>query len=164
MEFEEGIDFDLIGEEFEWWGDGVLGEDEWFDVDELESVLLGEEEYVDVEVIRGSPPAANVDELASLLLGEGEYVDGDVIRGRPPAARSVVEILDVVSVPDDVACAVCKNDILLGEEGKQLPCFHLFHGECILPWLQIRNTCPLCRYELPTDDAIYEQRRRNQKG
>uniref|UniRef100_A0A803N383 RING-type E3 ubiquitin transferase n=1 Tax=Chenopodium quinoa TaxID=63459 RepID=A0A803N383_CHEQI len=84
---------------------------------------------------------------------------------RPPASKAVVEKLpSVTTTKEDVLnekalCAVCKDQIEVGEEGKQLPCSHRYHGDCILPWLGIRNTCPLCRYELPTDDPDYEQRR-----
>lgn len=84
---------------------------------------------------------------------------------RPPASKVVVEKLpSVITTKEDVVnekalCAVCKDQIEIGEDGKQLPCLHRYHGDCILPWLGIRNTCPLCRYELPTDDPDYEQRR-----
>lgn len=37
-----------------------------------------------------------------------------------------------------------------------LPCRHSFHSECIIPWLNRTNTCPLCRFELKTDDPNYE--------
>ncbi|KAI9173705.1 hypothetical protein LWI28_009302 [Acer negundo] len=85
--------------------------------------------------------------------------------GRPPASKSVVENLpEVALTQEDVEsnnalCAVCKDEISIGEKAKQLPCAHRYHGDCILPWLGIRNTCPVCRYELPTDDAGYERRR-----
>lgn len=63
-----------------------------------------------------------------------------------------------------IACAVCKDEVSVGEKVTRLPCCHLYHRECILPWLEIRNTCPVCRYELPTDDADYEKRRRERGG
>ena len=64
---------------------------------------------------------------------------------------------------NDVVCAVCKDEISLGVEVTRLPCSHHYHQDCIMPWLSIRKTCPLCRFELPTDDVDYE-RRKNRNG
>ncbi|KAE9609665.1 hypothetical protein Lal_00006429 [Lupinus albus] len=84
---------------------------------------------------------------------------------RPPASVSVVRYLPSVAVTkedvdnNNALCAVCKEDFAEGDQAKQLPCSHRYHGDCIVPWLAIRNTCPVCRFEFPTDDADYERRR-----
>ncbi|KAK6925173.1 Zinc finger, RING-type [Dillenia turbinata] len=96
--------------------------------------------------------------------------DGSSVISRPPASKFVVESLPcVVLTQEDVEtsnalCAVCKDEINIGEQAKQLPCSHRYHGDCIFPWLGIRNTCPVCRYELPTDDAEYERKRIQRTG
>ncbi|CAJ2664694.1 uncharacterized protein LOC123884896 [Trifolium pratense] len=95
-----------------------------------------------------------------------QFTDNDnPLTGRPPASVSVVQNLpNEVVTKDDVEnnnalCAVCKDEFSVGEEVKLLPCSHRYHGDCIVPWLGIRNTCPVCRYEFPTDDADYERRK-----
>lgn len=84
--------------------------------------------------------------------------------GTPPASKSAVQALPTIKVDEamlksDLAqCAVCKDDFELGTVVKQMPCKHVYHDDCILPWLELHNSCPVCRYELPTDDADYESR------
>ncbi|XXG86746.1 hypothetical protein AAC387_Pa11g1578 [Persea americana] len=84
--------------------------------------------------------------------------------GTPPAAKSAIESLPSVKVSekllvsDSAQCAVCMDLFELGAEGKEMPCKHIFHPDCILPWLDLHNSCPVCRYELPTDDPDYERR------
>ncbi|KAJ7970179.1 E3 ubiquitin-protein ligase RING1 [Quillaja saponaria] len=86
--------------------------------------------------------------------------------GAPPASKSAVEGLPVIRISEELLasdssqCAVCKDTFELGEEAKQIPCKHIYHSDCILPWLELHNSCPVCRYELPTDDPDYEQRAR----
>lgn len=88
-------------------------------------------------------------------------------RGAPPASVSCVNSLPRVVINkehkkhDDLACAICKDVLSIGTEVNQLPCKHLYHPSCILPWLSARNSCPLCRYELPTDDREYEEGKQN---
>ncbi|XP_028764574.1 uncharacterized protein LOC114722660 isoform X2 [Neltuma alba] len=88
-------------------------------------------------------------------------------RGAPPAAVSFVHSLPCIVISkehekhDELVCAICKDALSIGAEVNQLPCSHLYHACCILPWLSARNSCPLCRYELPTDDKEYEEGKRN---
>ncbi|XP_076940531.1 uncharacterized protein LOC143609747 [Bidens hawaiensis] len=92
----------------------------------------------------------------------GQFVETvRALRGSPPAAKSVIDNLKTCDASyaddEDEVCAVCKDGILVGEKVTELPCKHCYHGECIVPWLGIRNTCPVCRFELPTDDVEYER-------
>ncbi|XP_043699260.1 E3 ubiquitin-protein ligase SGR9, amyloplastic-like [Telopea speciosissima] len=56
-------------------------------------------------------------------------------------------------------CAICKEEMKEGREVCELPCDHLFHWMCVLPWLKKKNTCPCCRFQLPTDDVFGEIQR-----
>ncbi|KAK1388546.1 RING-type E3 ubiquitin transferase [Heracleum sosnowskyi] len=97
------------------------------------------------------------------LEDDEDETDGDGRTGAPPAAVSVVSSLKTVDVEvekDVIHCAVCKDLVSVGEVAKELGCGHGYHEECILPWLGLRNTCPVCRFELPTDDADYEEKRK----
>ncbi|KAG7397916.1 Kinesin- protein 12 [Phytophthora boehmeriae] len=84
--------------------------------------------------------------------------------GAPPASKEVVEKLPKVKitqseVDNSAECPVCKDSFVVDDEVHRLPCDHSFHPDCILPWLKQHNSCPLCRFELPTDDLDYENRR-----
>ncbi|XP_062077514.1 uncharacterized protein LOC133782282 [Humulus lupulus] len=77
-----------------------------------------------------------------------------------PASKSSIDaiptiIIDQSLLNDDpfMLCAVCKDQFELGIEAKQLPCKHLYHPDCILPWLAHHNSCPVCRFRLPAEQA-----------
>ena len=45
-------------------------------------------------------------------------------------------------------CIICM-DPLAGQRCVTLPCGHLFHAECVVPWLANEDgTCPECRYDV----------------
>lgn len=45
-----------------------------------------------------------------------------------------------------VTCSVCLGSFQTGETVRLLPvCLHLYHVECIDPWLDAHSTCPICR-------------------
>ncbi|XP_031114086.1 E3 ubiquitin-protein ligase SIRP1-like [Ipomoea triloba] len=89
--------------------------------------------------------------------------------GTPPAQKGTVEALPMVKVEDDASqCSVCLEDFEIEAEAKEMPCKHRFHSDCILPWLQLHNSCPVCRYQLPPDQPNNAeeapQGSRNQNG
>jgi hypothetical protein len=111
----------------------------------------------------GTSPIVVTFEHTTLLLVE---LDGDesedvmdmVLREsmvlRPiPAARSAIERLKKVTFEDGLGsigeCIICREEFEDGLELTRLPCSHVYHGDCIVKWLEKSHCCPLCRYPLP---------------
>ncbi|XVF06545.1 hypothetical protein REPUB_Repub06bG0058300 [Reevesia pubescens] len=85
--------------------------------------------------------------------------------GTPPAKKETVEAMPTVIVEDNVQCSVCLEEIEIGSEAKEMPCKHKFHIGCIIPWLELHSSCPVCRYQLPSDDSKIEANiTRNSEG
>lgn len=76
--------------------------------------------------------------------------------GTPPAQKEVVEALPEVTIDETLQCSVCLEDFEIGTVAKEMPCNHKFHGGCILPWLELHSTCPVCRHQLPSDESKVE--------
>ena len=49
------------------------------------------------------------------------------------------------------SCCVCITEIKMNDDTLLIPCGHMFHNDCIMPWLSQNNTCPVCRFELPAE-------------
>ncbi|KAM7276516.1 hypothetical protein ACFE04_018382 [Oxalis oulophora] len=89
----------------------------------------------------------------------------------PPASKEVVAMLPVTTLTDeiiaklekDAECAICKENLVAGDKMQELPCRHTFHPPCLKPWLDEHNSCPICRYELKTDDYAYESWKEREK-
>ncbi|KAK9290322.1 hypothetical protein L1049_008489 [Liquidambar formosana] len=87
--------------------------------------------------------------------GGGEKLGTEVA-----ASPAVVVALPSVEVSGvGLECVICKEEMRRGRDVCELPCEHLFHWMCILPWLSKRNTCPCCRFRLPSDDVFGEIQR-----
>jgi hypothetical protein len=100
-----------------------------------------------------------------------------------PASDEFIKGLETVQIQegDEYSCGICLDDFKVGETVLKLPCKdtpHYFHfkedlkkeekeekeekGEeieeetCdgILPWLKIKNSCPICRCEFPKGEPI----------
>nr|XP_043625931.1 E3 ubiquitin-protein ligase SGR9, amyloplastic [Erigeron canadensis] len=83
---------------------------------------------------------------------------GDGKGGKDVAASvaAVIALPSVEVIQGGKECAICKEEMRLGRDVCELPCEHHFHWMCMLPWVIKRNTCPCCRYRLPTDDVYGE--------
>ncbi|KAJ7951804.1 RING/U-box superfamily protein [Quillaja saponaria] len=46
---------------------------------------------------------------------------------------------------EDAVCCICLANYADGDELRELPCCHVFHGECVNKWLKMSTYCPLCR-------------------
>ncbi|XP_027340834.1 probable E3 ubiquitin-protein ligase RHC1A [Abrus precatorius] len=74
--------------------------------------------------------------------------------GPPPASRSSIDAMPTIKITQahlrsDSHCPVCKEKFELGSEARKMPCNHIYHSDCIIPWLVQHNSCPVCRVELP---------------
>ena len=86
-------------------------------------------------------------------------------RGPPPASEEAIARLavdDVTSQTSEI-CSICQDPFKPGDRSCEMPCKHKYHCDCLMPWLKERNSCPTCRYELPTDDEEYERNKRERQ-
>ncbi len=85
--------------------------------------------------------------------------------GSPPASKKEIEKLNKYILTKEKLdnfgieniCSVCKEEFQIGNEMLDLPCNHYFHKDCLMPWLNQHDSCPVCRFELQTEDEDYEK-------
>jgi hypothetical protein len=100
-------------------------------------------------------------------------------RARPASLKAIAGL--PFTAPSETLlhepCPVCTDELYhqenTGEDGCEtsrlvlkMPCGHHFHSDCLTQWLARSNQCPMCRYELDTDDDVYNQKvahKRNQE-
>lgn len=73
--------------------------------------------------------------------------------GPPPLAKDKIEDIPKVNISAEeverkLQCSVCWEDFKINEKVRKLPCSHLYHEDCIVPWLNLHGTCPICRKSL----------------
>lgn len=98
--------------------------------------------------------------FVQVQLGELEraLIEEAVMMRVAPAAKESVEALEkfrydgVSSKVEVMMCTICMEGVLTGNQLTRMPCSHVFHGHCILEWLQSRHSCPICRFKLPIEN------------
>ncbi|KAL4637940.1 hypothetical protein ACB092_03G114600 [Castanea dentata] len=56
--------------------------------------------------------------------------------------------IERILLPEDAECCICLSSYEDGAELHALPCNHHFHSTCIVKWLKMNATCPLCKYNI----------------
>ncbi|CAF2094683.1 unnamed protein product [Brassica napus] len=107
------------------------------------------------EFLLGSGFDRLLDQISQIELNNNSNNSCD----HPPASKSAIEALPVIQIApthlesdSQSHCAVCKETFILDSAAREMPCNHIYHPDCILPWLAIRNSCPVCRHELPAEE------------
>jgi hypothetical protein len=97
---------------------------------------------------------------------EMSILDRQHVPSVPPASEKARNALPSVVVTkedllDDTtaSCPICFEKFLPGMHATRIFCGHLFCTSCIWEWLSVANTCPVCRFELQTDNMDFEAAR-----
>ncbi|KAM3586310.1 hypothetical protein VKS41_002832 [Umbelopsis sp. WA50703] len=98
-----------------------------------------------------------LDNLISQLLDEAQ----SNAKGPPPASERFIKTLPKIatsSLNSDEACIICKDNFHESQSPvTKMPCHHYFDRECLLPWLQLHNTCPMCRHAVETEEQVKQE-------
>jgi len=81
----------------------------------------------------------NLDEDSNISDGNG--LDENIINSFPKT------IIDDINKLKEKQCIICLEEFKKGDEQKTVPCFHVFHSDCINKWLTKNNSCPICKTE-----------------
>ncbi|KAI7890815.1 uncharacterized protein EV154DRAFT_510273 [Mucor mucedo] len=105
-----------------------------------------------------------LDNLVSQLLEESQ----NNAKGPPPASKRFMDNLPIVkgdTLDSEESCIICKDNLRSSESTvTRMPCGHYFDRDCLLPWLELHHTCPMCRFEVETEHAVEEEEEEEQRG
>lgn len=134
-----------------------------FNLDMLMGQMLGMPSQGGLNM--GDYRGANIQDILAQLMAQDPNRHGpppaaEQAVGQLPEIKMTAEQLDDLKKQEKLTeCAVCKEEFTTEDLLKRMPCAHQFHPDCLIPWLKMHNTCPVCRFALPTDDVEYERRR-----
>jgi len=87
--------------------------------------------------------------------------------GKPPASEDAINSCPMIDinakhVEKKESCSICMEEFKINDKAMELPCHHLYHKDCVVTWLNTNNTCPVCRFELPTNNDRSKDNRNQQ--
>ena len=75
--------------------------------------------------------------------------------GAPPATQKAIDQLEKVKITPKLSeeseknpCPICQEKYQIEDQVVKPSCHHMFHKKCLETWLNIHNTCPICRKEV----------------
>ncbi|KAI8090305.1 uncharacterized protein B0P05DRAFT_577763 [Gilbertella persicaria] len=105
-----------------------------------------------------------LDNLVSQLLEESQ----NDAKGPPPASKRFINTLPIVkqnTLNSEETCIICKDQLNTSEDVvTKMPCGHYFDRDCIVPWLELHHTCPMCRYQVETEQMVQEEEEEEQRS
>lgn len=84
-----------------------------------------------------------------------------VEHGTIPPSKSAIEALPDIQITEETDCGICNETLEMATVVKQMRCGHLYYNDCLFHWFEMCNKCPVCRFELSTDDLEYESKKEN---
>ena len=97
-----------------------------------------------IDMLMYTISSIDIDEIDNRLLRE-HYQEEPATK---PVTRHTLKSLEVTTITKDPTCeccSICQCDYQDGEQEMKLPCGHAFHPDCLTPWLDANDTCPMCR-------------------
>jgi hypothetical protein len=125
--------------------------------------LLQAQEEAGLRLFDGALAGAVLDDFGGDWLLPADYVMDDDVAQTAEDLRLLAETVGDVTglglspeeiaarpirtirADEEVTCCVCLADVEAGEDARALKCGHLFHPDCIDPWLVDKKTCPMCQ-------------------
>ncbi|KAF9185385.1 hypothetical protein BGZ51_000222 [Haplosporangium sp. Z 767] len=91
---------------------------------------------------------SGLDDVITQLMELQNRQDGPV-----GASEELIDSIPIYSITTEeldakMECSVCKDEFTRQDTCLKLKCKHIFHQDCIKPWLKMNGTCPTCRYAL----------------
>ena len=84
----------------------------------------------------------------SFDLSDRDPVSEEIILSFP-----ISKIKDISKLNDEKKrCSICLDNYKIGDDSIILPCIHIFHAECIKKWMKKKNSCPICKTKISSDN------------
>ncbi|KAJ0628950.1 putative transcription factor C2H2 family [Helianthus annuus] len=91
-----------------------------------------------------------------------EKLRREIYNPRIPRINLYYRDFDARSKPreneDGKSCVVCLDDFEPREMVTLTPCNHMFHENCIVPWVKSHGQCPVCRFVISERNNENERR------